>query len=163
MASQGNAAPLEQARFKLLLQPSLDAYAAGTIDSQQLDARRADARKASTRRPPRPTRQMSCVVMVRPTVDRVRSCWNYRFVQERWSLRPALAPAPAPAPAPATATATATGTVTASDPDPDPGPGPGSTQASSPVQEDLQMVPEADASGQRRALNNVTRWKARVR
>ena len=29
------------------------------------------------------------------------------------------------------------------------------------VQEDLQMVPEADASGQRRALNNVTRWKAR--
>ena len=117
--AEGNAAPLakpdpaaEPQRFKALLQPALDAYAAGTIDSQQLDARRADARRRSTRRPPRPTREisreMSCVTMVRPTVDRVRSCWNYRFVQE-----------------------------------------------------DLQMVPEADASGQRRALNNVTRWKAR--
>lgn len=117
--AEGNAAPLakpdpaaEPQRFKALLQPALDAYAAGTIDSQQLDARRADARRRSTRRPPRPTREitreMSCVTMVRPTVDRVRSCWNYRMVQE-----------------------------------------------------DLQMVPEADASGQRRALNNVTRWKAR--
>jgi hypothetical protein len=30
------------------------------------------------------------------------------------------------------------------------------------VQEDLQMVAEVDASGQRRALNNVTRWKVRT-
>ena len=85
--AEGNAAPLakpdpaaEPQRFKALLQPALDAYAAGTIDSQQLDARRADARRRSTRRPPRPTREnsreMSCVTMVRPTVDRVRSCWN---------------------------------------------------------------------------------------
>ena len=72
----------EQARLKALLQPSLDAYAAGKIDSQQLDARRADAKRRSTLRLPRPTRQMSCVVMVRPTVERVTSCWNYRFVQE---------------------------------------------------------------------------------
>ena len=51
---QGNATPLplskpdpaaEQKRFKAFLQPALDEYADGTIDSVQLDTRRADARR----------------------------------------------------------------------------------------------------------------------
>ena len=69
-ARRGSAAPLaapdpaaEQARFKALLQPVLDEYAGGKIDSRQLDARRADAKRASNHRPvgpreTRPTRQM---------------------------------------------------------------------------------------------------------
>ena len=32
------------------------------------------------------SRELTCLVMMRPTVDRVRSCWNYRLVEEneRW-------------------------------------------------------------------------------
>lgn len=29
------------------------------------------------------SRELTCLVMMRPTVDRVRSCWNYRLVQEQ--------------------------------------------------------------------------------
>jgi len=28
------------------------------------------------------SRELTCLVMMRPTVDRVRSCWNYRLVEE---------------------------------------------------------------------------------
>lgn len=28
------------------------------------------------------SRELTCLVMIRPTVDRVRSCWNYRLVEE---------------------------------------------------------------------------------
>ena len=30
------------------------------------------------------SRELTCLVMMRPTVDRVRSCWNYRLVEERY-------------------------------------------------------------------------------
>ena len=33
------------------------------------------------------SRELTCLVMMRPTVDRVRSCWNYRLVNERPNYR----------------------------------------------------------------------------